>query len=111
MQKDLSALILAASIERKFSVSLEKVRKKSGFCGKKTALDATEPLNIKTLRRLFHDWDSLKLLGEHPLCHMRIVKARSQMSGRAQSSLGQALALREVILQALEALKPSTGQP
>lgn len=54
-------------------------------------------LNEVALRRVLKDWDSLKVLGEHPLANLAIVKARHRAAGYTNTPAGRGLALREIL--------------
>ncbi|MEN6408616.1 MAG: hypothetical protein ABFD44_02755, partial [Anaerolineaceae bacterium] len=68
-------------------------------------------LDKKTIRRVFRDWNSLKLLGENPLSDLSIVDAHRSTAGFSESAPGRGLALRRVFLAALESLRPEEGSP
>jgi tetratricopeptide (TPR) repeat protein len=65
----------------------------------------------KALRRAFKDWDSLKALGDHPLVHLAIVRARRREAGYTDTLTGRGLALRETLRAALDTLRPDEGPP
>lgn len=74
-------------------------------------MDQYPPLDQRTIRRVFRDWNSLKLLGENPLAGLPLVCARRQAANYSDSAVGRGLALKEVFQAALENLKPEAGPP
>ncbi len=70
-----------------------------------------ETFTGQTVRQALKDWDSLKALGQHALSHRRVVKERQRSAGYTASLTGQGLALREVLAQAIEQLKPAEDSP
>jgi tetratricopeptide (TPR) repeat protein len=74
-------------------------------------LDLSTELSQKTIRRVFRDWTSLKMLGGNPLSDLSVVNTHRQAAGFSESVIGRGLALRKVFMAALDALKPDEGSP
>ena len=68
-------------------------------------------LNRKTLSKALRTWDQSKALGESPLARLRIVDSKRQGSGYGETQVGYGIALREVLQDGIEALKPGEGPP
>ncbi len=69
------------------------------------------PLDRKTLRKALRSWDQSKSLGESPLARLRVVDSKRRRTGYGETQVGFGIALREVLQEAIEALKPSDGLP
>lgn len=76
-----------------------------------TITENTDLITHQTLRRIFKDWGSLKVLGAHTLSGLAIVTARHQAAGYTSSAAGRGLALRETLQMALDSLKPAEAPP
>jgi tetratricopeptide (TPR) repeat protein len=63
----------------------------------------------KTLRKALHSWDQSKALGESPLARLRVVDSKRRTSGYGDTRVGFGIALREVLQEGIEALKPGDG--
>ncbi len=72
---------------------------------------AKQTLSGKTIRRSLKVWDQIKALGTHPLSGLDVVQAHRQTVGYSDTPTGRGLALREVLWQAIKALKPEESQP
>jgi tetratricopeptide (TPR) repeat protein len=68
-------------------------------------------LNRKSLRGVLKHWDRSKQLGEHPLARLKIVEKRRQVAGYGETPTGFGIALREVLQDAINELKPDDGEP
>ncbi|MEE9215985.1 MAG: NB-ARC domain-containing protein [Anaerolineales bacterium] len=66
-------------------------------------------LDRKTLRKTLRNWDQSKVLGESPLARLRLVDSRRTASGYGETQVGFGIALREVLQELIEALKPENG--
>jgi len=67
-------------------------------------------LDRKTLRKALLTWDHSKALGESPLAHLRMVDLKRRASGYGETQVGYGIALREVLQDGIEALKPEQGR-
>jgi tetratricopeptide (TPR) repeat protein len=74
-------------------------------------MDISRALETRKIRRVFRDWNSLKLLGENPLAYLPLVHTHRIAAGYSDTPVGRGLALREVFQAALETLKPDVGPP
>jgi hypothetical protein len=63
------------------------------------------------LRQAFKDWDSLRRLGSHPLVDLALVRSQLKRAGYANTDAGRGLALRTVLQDAVDALKPEDDAP
>ncbi|MFQ5942705.1 MAG: tetratricopeptide repeat protein [Anaerolineales bacterium] len=68
-------------------------------------------LDRKTLNKALRTWDQSKALGDSPLARLRVVDSRRRASGYGKSQVGYGIALREVLQEGIEGLKPSDGLP
>ncbi|MFQ5923655.1 MAG: NB-ARC domain-containing protein, partial [Anaerolineales bacterium] len=68
-------------------------------------------LDRKTLRKALRTWDQSKALGESPLARLQVVDSKRRTSGYGETQVGFGIALREVLQEGIEALKPSDGLP
>jgi tetratricopeptide (TPR) repeat protein len=75
------------------------------------SIETPSGLTPQDIRRIFHEWDSLKALSEDPLADLALIRQRRRTAGNPFSSLSAGMALREVIQAGLEALKPDGGSP
>ncbi|HML40303.1 MAG TPA: NB-ARC domain-containing protein [Bellilinea sp.] len=66
-------------------------------------------INRKSIRAALRDWDSLKNLSTSALTGLQVVCQRRLQKGYADSLIGSGLALREVLQEALESLRPVSG--
>jgi hypothetical protein len=78
-----------------------------------TDLKSLQPdtLSESMIRSIFRDWDSLAALGNHPVASLRIVENCRHEAGYSSSPTGYGLALRKVIQDALETIKPDDSLP
>ena len=67
--------------------------------------------NRKSLRSGLKDWDHSKQLGEHPLARLQIVERQRQAAGYGETPMGFGIALREILQDAINDLKPGGGEP
>ncbi len=74
-------------------------------------MDLSSALDTRKIRRVFRDWNSLKLLGENTLAYLSLVHTHRIAAGYSDTPVGRGLALREVFQAALENLKPDAGPP
>ena len=68
-------------------------------------------LDRKTLRKALLTWDQSKALGECPLARLRVVDSKRRASRYGETQVGFGIALREVLQEGIEALKPGDGVP
>lgn len=68
-------------------------------------------LSRKSLRSALKHWDRSQRLGEHPLARLQIVRNRRLIAGYRETTIGFGLALREVLQDAIDELKPAGGEP
>ncbi len=66
-------------------------------------------INRKSIRAALRDWDSLKNLSTSALTGLQVVCQRRLQKGYADSLIGSGLALREVLQEAMESLRPVSG--
>jgi tetratricopeptide (TPR) repeat protein len=71
----------------------------------------TDLFSRKLIRSALRAWDSSQELGEHPLVHLAIVKTRRRLAGYADTPTGRGVALRDVLRDAIEKLRPDEGDP
>lgn len=67
--------------------------------------------NRKSLRSGLKDWDRSKHLGEHPLARLQIVETQRKAAGYGDNPMGLGIALREILQDAINDLKPDGGEP
>jgi tetratricopeptide (TPR) repeat protein len=67
--------------------------------------------NRKYLRSALKNWDRSKQLGDHPLARLLIVEQRRQVAGYGETPMGFGIALREVLQESINELKPDGGEP
>ena len=60
----------------------------------------------QSIRSALTVWDDLKELGQHPLAQLRIVQSQREVSGYSDTLPGHGLAMRKVLGDAIESLKP-----
>jgi tetratricopeptide (TPR) repeat protein len=65
----------------------------------------------EALRQAFKNWDSLQQLGTHPLVDLALVRSQLKRAGYANTNAGRGLALRTVLQEAVDALKPEDDMP
>jgi hypothetical protein len=65
----------------------------------------------ESLRQAFKNWDSLKRLGTLPLVDLPLIQSHLKRAGYANTSAGRGLALRTVLQDAVDALKPEDDTP
>ncbi len=68
-------------------------------------------VNRKSIRSALQAWKRSETLGEHPLAELRIVAERRVAAGYADTPIGRGVALRDILREAIEALRPATRQP
>ncbi len=69
-----------------------------------------DPFNRKSVRSVLKSWDDSRKLGKHPLAQLDIVEARRRDAGYADTPTGRGVALRDVLREAIETLKPEAGK-
>jgi hypothetical protein len=67
--------------------------------------------NRKSLRNLLKSWDLSKQLGEHPLARLKIIEQRRQEAGYSEKPIGYGIALRDVLKDAINELRPDMEEP
>ncbi len=67
--------------------------------------------DAKSLRKLFKGWSRVEVLGSHPLAQTQMVEARRRAQNYADSPSGCGLALRQIVDEAVESLRPEAGAP
>jgi len=70
----------------------------------------TDPLDRQSVRSALRRWENSRKLGEHPLAHLDIVEAQRRAAGYADTTIGRGVALRDVLRDALETLRPDAGE-
>jgi tetratricopeptide (TPR) repeat protein len=70
-----------------------------------------DPLGRKALRAALRAWKNSPLLGELPLARLAAVERRRRDAGYSDSNVGYGLALRDVLREAIESLKPEGADP
>jgi len=68
-------------------------------------------ISAENVRYALRDWISSKELGNNPLAALKIVQQRVLAAGNHDSPVKRAVALRGVLQEALEALRPDAGEP
>lgn len=81
-----------------------------GVCDSSLA-DPLSTISRQTVRRALRALDLVERLGQNPLAQLQVVTIRRQRQGYLASVSGQGIALREVVLDAIDALKPDDGAP
>lgn len=80
--------------------------------GTKNAADQPgNPINRESVRQVLRRWRSVEQLGNHPLAGLAIVEAKRQSREYPDTLLGRGKALQEVLLDAIEQLKPTETTP
>lgn len=80
--------------------------------GTKNAADQPgNPINRESVRQVLRRWRSVEQLGSHPLARLSIVEAKRQSRDYPDTLLGRGKALQEVLLDAIEHLKPTETTP
>ncbi len=70
---------------------------------------ASDPFARRSLRQALRDWESSPDLGEHPLAQRPLVEHHRQAAGYRSTAVGRGVALRDVLLQAIESLPSEEG--
>ncbi|MBK8430969.1 MAG: tetratricopeptide repeat protein [Chloroflexi bacterium] len=65
----------------------------------------------KQLREALKAWHSSPKLGQHPLAELPVVHVRRQQGGYADTAAGRGIALRQLLQEAIEQIKPAGAQP
>jgi len=65
----------------------------------------------KSIRDALKQWQKLPKLGEHPLAKLNLVEVTRQQEGYEKSATGYGLALRAVLRQQIQSLKPKGEEP
>ncbi|MGB0386352.1 MAG: NB-ARC domain-containing protein [Ardenticatenaceae bacterium] len=65
----------------------------------------------KSIEGALKAWQKLEEMGEHPLAELNIVESERKANGYDETPAGYGLALRAVLRQAIESLKPSEARP
>jgi hypothetical protein len=76
-----------------------------------TAQEHDDPLNRKSVRSALQSWVNSQKLGEHPLARLNVVEIRRRVAGYADTPTGRGVALRDVLRDAIETLRPDKGDP
>ena len=70
------------------------------------------PITTTAVRQLLKLWDSADQLGRHELANLLVVAVRQAEAGHAPTTVGRGLALKAVLSDALESLRPDEqGEP
>ncbi len=90
----------------------EFIRTQAGVSGSgaETASDSSA-FDPSVVRSALKSWHDVRKLGAHPLTRLAIVAGRMADNNAADSPLGRGAALREVLRDAIEALRPHRGDP
>jgi tetratricopeptide (TPR) repeat protein len=82
-------------------------------CRKKTDMpeQSQTAINMKSLAQVFKCWDFTTRLGAHPFSRLGVVDTYRASSGYADSKAGCGRALRELLMQVVDALAPSGEDP
>jgi tetratricopeptide (TPR) repeat protein len=70
-----------------------------------------DPLNRKSVRSALKSLDNSHKLGDHPLACLNVAETRRRSAGYKDTLTGRGVALRHVLLDALESLRPVAGDP
>ncbi|MGB0386290.1 MAG: NB-ARC domain-containing protein [Ardenticatenaceae bacterium] len=68
-------------------------------------------INRKSVHRALKAWKDLNKVGQPPLAQLKIVASQRKAAAYADTPLGHGQALREVLKEAIETLKPSETKP
>lgn len=66
-------------------------------------------LTRKSVRSALHTWKRTEALGQHPLASLSIVETRRGAAGYPATPVGRGMAVRDVLRDAIEALRPDNG--
>jgi tetratricopeptide (TPR) repeat protein len=70
---------------------------------------ASDPFARRSLRQALRDWERSPRLGEHPLGQRPLVEDHRQAAGYRSTSVGRGVALRDLLLRAIESLAADEG--
>ncbi len=70
-----------------------------------------DTLSRRTVASALRAWRDLPKLGEHPLARLDVVAYYHQLAGYRDGTGGYGLALRQVLRDTIELLRPERGQP
>lgn len=68
-------------------------------------------LTRKSIRAALQVWKRTEALGQHPLAGLAIVEARRAAAGYPDTCMGHGAALRDVLRDAIDSLRPTSGPP
>lgn len=71
--------------------------------------ETADRIDRKSLRIALKSWDHSQQLGALPLARLNIVEAHRNAAGYRDTAIGYGIALRQVLLNAIEGLKPKEG--
>jgi hypothetical protein len=77
----------------------------------KSTATRNDPFNRKSISQALKAWNNAQWLGEQLLARLTIVKSKRLIAGYSDTSTGRGLALRDILNQAIEMLKPNDGEP
>jgi len=73
--------------------------------------ESNNPFNRKSIRGALRAWDNSQQLGGHPLAHLGITEARRRAAGYQETATGRGVALRDVLRDAIDELRPDDADP
>ncbi|HPH96794.1 MAG TPA: tetratricopeptide repeat protein [Anaerolineaceae bacterium] len=73
--------------------------------------ETPEKIQKSHVRQALKSWDSIQTLGENPLSRLDTVQTQRRVSGYSDTLPGYGLALREILNEIIESLKPEKTEP
>ena len=73
--------------------------------------ETSDPLNTGLIRSALQLWHDIDALGKHPLVTLPIVEQQREQEGYPDSVFGRGMALHDVLITAINKLKPTSGIP
>lgn len=67
-------------------------------------------LNRKQVRQASKSWEQAVILGQHPLALPVVVQGRHQAAGYTETDAGYGMAIRDILQEALDRLKPTVTE-
>lgn len=71
----------------------------------------SDPSSRKSAREALKSWSNLQALGKHTLARLKIVQVWQEQMGYDATPASSGIALRHVLQDAIEALRPNDGRP
>ena len=70
-----------------------------------------DPIDPTAIRQLLKRWDSTAGLGQHRLAQLDCVDEKLAQLGHAETEVGRGMALKELLHEAIQTLRPNDGVP